>query len=108
MSRERDLFIMNMLDRAYNAITSLYAKALKETVEIDGQTLVVDREPHFEKPAFKQNPLGTPLDMKIDLDKVNVDKEMAMLAEYERKKTEAAIATMVNLEMIKEMYNGGL
>lgn len=47
-----------------------------ETVEIDGETLTVEHVPPKNK---KKNQTCKPMDMGVDLDKIDIAREMAML-----------------------------
>ena len=50
-----------------------------ETVEIDGETLVVDREPYKPKDEKVAVVHGTPIDMTLNIEKTDISREWEML-----------------------------
>lgn len=90
-------FLDSMKEAADDALTKAFIELDKanETVEIDGETLIVERIPTIEKP------ISRPMDLGINLDNIDISREMAMLSESPLKKHEKYISERVK-QMIKE------
>lgn len=75
-------FSLSMKDGVEEEFRKLYATAYikrerrNETVEIDGEIL-----PVVHVPTPMDKPVSKPLDLAVDLDKIDITREMAMLQE---------------------------
>lgn len=78
------LTIMDFIREAKSFVDTLWRESVKqqETVEIDGETLVVERIPS-PKPEPKPKAVAKPLDMAFDLDKISIDKEVKLLEDHQ-------------------------
>lgn len=79
-----------------------------ETVEIDGETLIVE---HIKTPPKSKKQKSTPLNYEFDPDKIDISKEMAMLEKHYNKhpldKHKDYISERVT-QLMKEKENEGI
>lgn len=76
-----------------------------EYVTVDGELLLLDR-----KPSKKENPvkvISHPIEMKVDLDNINIDREMEMLKkldEENKKEQETKEARSILIKYFNEIF----
>lgn len=86
----------------YNALKALNIKM--EYVTIDGELFLVDREIPKKEKSIKV--ISHPIDMKVDLNKINIDKEMEMLKKLddEKKEREAKEARSIIINYFNKLF----
>lgn len=82
------------LDEMWCDVREQILASVEETVEIDGETLTLERIPSDPK-----KPAPKPMDMTFDLDKVNIDRELELI-----KQTQIA-EIMQAAEIVREEKN---
>lgn len=92
-----NLNLVNVLFCMEKAVREAWAEE-NNTVEIDGEILKFERLPSPEK-----RPPVKPRDMTVDLDKIDISKEMAMLREHDLKTRRDYFAERVKHFMEEKM-----